>query len=206
MVDSEPILLADAPSRPPSAPVDRADSLGPSRGAAESASRSRPGAASRSARAVHVVGLFRRLAAATIDFALIFPATAILTWLASKIAGVHLPPSNIGLLDLDMWFDYFLRAEPAIIMMVAMLIAVTMIYLLVFQIVLARTVGMRVMGIKIIDWYGDAPSPAQCAVRTLGYLASAATFFLGFLWMGFDSEKRGLHDFIARTYVVKAQG
>jgi uncharacterized RDD family membrane protein YckC len=196
MVDSEPILLADAPSRVPSAPVDLVDRAGP---------RKRTGAAT-SAHAVHVVGFFRRLAAATIDFALIFPATALLSWLASKVAGVHLPPSNIGLLDLDMWFDYFLRAEPAIIMVVAMLFAVTMIYLLVFQITLARTIGMRVMGIKIIDWYGDAPSPAQCAVRTLGYVASAATFFLGFLWMGFDSEKRGLHDFIARTYVVKALG
>ena len=204
MVDSEPILLADAPARP--AAVDVADRTSPRRAAAQASGGKRSGAASRSANAVQVVGFFRRLAAATIDFALIFPATAILTWLASKIAGVHLPPSNIGLLDLDMWFDYFLRAEPAIIMVVAMLIAVTMLYLLVFQITLARTVGMRVMGFKIIDWYGDAPSPAQCAVRTLGYLASAATFFLGFLWMGFDSEKRGLHDYLARTYVVKAQG
>jgi uncharacterized RDD family membrane protein YckC len=199
MVDSEPILLADAPSRAPSVPVDLVDHAGAGNSRAESVSRKR-------AHAVQVVGFFRRLAAATIDFALILPATAILTWLASKIAGVHLPPSNIGLLDLDMWFDYFLRAEPAIIMVVAMLFAVTMIYLLVFQTILARTIGMRVMGIKIIDWYGDAPSPAQCAVRTLGYFASAATFFLGFLWMGFDSEKRGLHDYIARTYVVKAQG
>ncbi len=204
MVDSEPILLADTPSRVPSAPVDLVDHAGT--GSNRDTSARRKGAAPRSAHAVQVVGFFRRLAAAMIDFALIFPATAILTWLASKIAGVHLPPSNIGLLDLDMWFDYFLRAEPAIIMVVAMLIAVTMIYLLVFQIALARTVGMRVMRIKIIDWYGDAPSPAQCAARTLGYFASAATFFLGFLWMGFDSEKRGLHDYIARTYVVKAQG
>jgi uncharacterized RDD family membrane protein YckC len=27
--------------------------------------------------------------------------------------------------------------------------------------------------------------------------------FLGFLWIGFDSEKRGLHDWIAGTYVVR---
>jgi uncharacterized RDD family membrane protein YckC len=27
---------------------------------------------------------------------------------------------------------------------------------------------------------------------------------LGFLWVGFDSEKRGLHDWIAGTYVIKA--
>jgi uncharacterized RDD family membrane protein YckC len=27
---------------------------------------------------------------------------------------------------------------------------------------------------------------------------------LGFFWVGFDSEKRGLHDWIAGTYVIKA--
>jgi uncharacterized RDD family membrane protein YckC len=27
---------------------------------------------------------------------------------------------------------------------------------------------------------------------------------LGFLWIGFDREKRGLHDWLADTYVVRA--
>ena len=31
----------------------------------------------------------------------------------------------------------------------------------------------------------------------------AATLFLGFLWIGFDSEKRGLQDWIAGTYVIR---
>jgi uncharacterized RDD family membrane protein YckC len=191
MAESEPMMLGETVRAPSVTPVD---------------TRSAPQSRKRAGDAVYVVGFFRRFAAAAIDFALIFPAAAILTWIASKVGGVHLPPSNIGLLDLDMWFDYFLRGEPAIIMAVAMLVAVTMIYLLIFQVTVARTLGMRVMGLKIIDQYGDAPSPARCATRTVGYLASAATFFLGFLWIGFDSEKRGLHDYIARTYVVKAQG
>jgi uncharacterized RDD family membrane protein YckC len=195
MADSEPQLLGGGgPRLATVAPVDLASIT-------VEATRSEP--RKRNQDAVVVVGFFRRLLAAVIDFALIFPAAALMTWLASKIGGVHLPPSNIGLLDLDMWFDYFLRAEPAIIMAVAILVAVTLIYLLVFQITIARTMGMRVVGIKIIDIYGEPPSPATCAVRSVGYLASAATMFLGFLWIGFDSEKRGLHDFIARTYVVK---
>ena len=41
-------------------------------------------------------------------------------------------------------------------------------------------------------------------MRCAGYLAGVATLFLGFLWMGFDSEKRGLHDWIAGTYVIRA--
>jgi uncharacterized RDD family membrane protein YckC len=34
--------------------------------------------------------------------------------------------------------------------------------------------------------------------------AGAVTLGLGFLWIGFDSEKRGLHDWLSGTYVVKA--
>jgi hypothetical protein len=40
---------------------------------------------------------------------------------------------------------------------------------------------------------------ARCA----GYLAGIATLFLGFLWIGFDHEKRGLQDWIAGTYVIR---
>jgi uncharacterized RDD family membrane protein YckC len=68
---------------------------------------------------------------------------------------------------------------------------------------LGRTLGMRVLKMKVIDVYGDPPSPARCAARCAGYLASIATLFLGFLWIGFDSEKRGLQDWIAGTYVIR---
>jgi len=63
---------------------------------------------------------------------------------------------------------------------------------------------MRLLRLKIIDVYGDRPSPARCVARCGGYLAGVATLFLGFLWMGFDSEKRGLQDWIAGTYVIRA--
>jgi Tol biopolymer transport system component len=58
-------------------------------------------------------------------------------------------------------------------------------------------------GTRIIDVYGERPSVARAAARTGGYLACVATLGLGFLWIGFDSERRGLHDWVAGTYVVK---
>ena len=47
-------------------------------------------------------------------------------------------------------------------------------------------------------------APARSLARCAGYLAGVVTLFLGFLWVGFDSEKRGLHDWIAGTYVIRA--
>ena len=151
---------------------------------------------------VQVAGFWRRLGAAMVDLAIVAPVALILTWIASLIAGVHLPPSRTR--SIDFWLDLALSSDPALVMAFGLLTAVGLIYLLIFQITTARTVGMRLLGLRIIDLYGDPPTSARCAVRTLGYLAGAATLLLGFLWIGFDSEKRGLHDWLAGTYVIKA--
>src|SRR5688572_8641799 len=192
MAEREPALLrdqAEGPTGSGSPAVEPGAPLRPSR---------------REAPAVHVAGFWKRLAAAAVDLAIVIPASLIVTLLASKIAGVHLPPSTLKVLDLDMWIDLVLATDPALVMGMVMLLAIGMIYLLVFQIVVGRTLGMRLLKIKIIDVYGDRPSPGRCVARCAGYLAGVATLFLGFLWMGFDSEKRGLQDWIAGTYVIRA--
>lgn len=190
MSEREPALLRDQAEGPPPAPTKAAEPpVRPSR---------------REAPAVYVVGFWQRLAAAAIDLAIIVPAALVMTLIVSKVAGVRLPPSNLKILDLDMWIDLVLATDPALVMAMVMFLAIGMIYLLVFQIIVGRTLGMRVLKIKIIDVYGERPSPARCVARCAGYLAGIATLFLGFLWMGFDSEKRGLQDWIAGTYVIRA--
>jgi uncharacterized RDD family membrane protein YckC len=158
----------------------------------------------REAPSVWVVGFWKRLAAGLIDFAIILPAALIVIFIASKAAGVHLPARNMKLFDVDMWIDLVLASDPALVMGFVLFLAIAVTYLLVFHITLGRTLGMRVVKIKVIDVYGDPPSPARCVARCAGYLAGVATLFLGFLWIGFDSEKRGLQDWIAGTYVIKA--
>jgi uncharacterized RDD family membrane protein YckC len=152
---------------------------------------------------VHVVGFWRRLVAAAIDLAIVIPATLIIALIAGRITGLHMP-SNLHLLDIDLWIDLVLATDPALVMALVLFAAIGLVYLLVFQIIVGRTLGMRVMGLKIIDVYGDPPSAGRCVARCAGYLAGVATLFLGFLWMGFDSEKRGLQDWIAGTYVIRA--
>jgi uncharacterized RDD family membrane protein YckC len=157
----------------------------------------------REASSVYVVGFWKRLAAAAIDFFVILPVAMIITWIVSKVADVHLPAKNIKLLDIDMWIDLVLAGSSARVMALVLFIAIALTYLLVFHITLGRTLGMRVLKMKIIDVYGDPPSPARCVARCAGYLAGIATLFLGFLWIGFDHEKRGLQDWIAGTYVIR---
>lgn len=150
----------------------------------------------RDANAVYVVGFWKRFVAALIDLAIIIPVGLIITVIAGKIAGVK-PPAGF-----DVWL-LLLDNEPALAMGLSLTIAVGAVYALVFQIIRSRTLGMRVMKLRIIDIYGERPSPARCVLRTLGYLLGVVTLFLGFIWIGFDGEKRGLHDWIAGTYVIQ---
>jgi len=153
---------------------------------------------SRDVTTVVVVGFWRRLGAALIDLAIITPAALAVIWLAGKLTGVHVPRG------LDFWLDLVLASDPALMMAVGLTIAVAALYVLVFQILHARTLGMRVLRMRVIDVYGDPPSPARCLARTFGYIGAAGTLLLGFLWIGFDREKRGLHDVIAGTYVIRS--
>lgn len=153
---------------------------------------------------VHVVGFWKRAIAAMVDLAIVIPTAMLITFLVSKLTGVRLPSEKLRLLDLDLWIDLVLATDPAIVMGIVLFIAVGITYLFVFHLLQGRTLGMRLMKMRVIDVYGDRPSPARCAARCAGYLASVATLFLGFLWMGFDSEKRGLQDWLAGTYVIRA--
>ena len=192
---TEPSLLGDpAAERPSRQPIDP-----PAR---SSTPELRPSA--RGAPTVYVVGFWRRLAAAIVDLAIVIPVSLIITLIVSKLGGVHLPPSNMRLLDVDLWIDLVLATDPALLMGFVLFTGIGMTYLLVFHIILGRTLGMRLFKMRVIDVYGDRPSPARGAARCAGYLAGVATLFLGFLWMGFDSEKRALHDWIAGTYVIRA--
>jgi len=206
MLEREPAVLRDEPvatsGAAPAAPVpasgDRTDTTPASRPSSPLQRPSRRDAAS-----VLVVGFWKRLAAAVIDLAFIVPAALLTTVVVGKIAGVHLPARNMKPLDVDMWIDLVLATDPALVMGFVLFLAIGMMYLVVFHITLGRTLGMRLLKMKVIDVYGDPPSPARCIARCAGYLAGVATLFLGFLWIGFDSEKRGLQDWIAGTYVIK---
>lgn len=152
---------------------------------------------------VIVAGFWRRLGAAAIDAGIIGPVSLLLTWIASAIASIHLPPGRQR--GLDFWLDLVLTSDPAVMTAVIITLAVMSLYLFLFQALIGQTLGMRVLGLRVIDVYGEPPSYLRAGLRTAGYLVSLATLFLGFLWIGFDAEKRGLHDWIAGTYVIRAK-
>jgi len=80
---------------------------------------------------------------------------------------------------------------------------VSLAYVLGSWLVWGATLGKKVLGLRIVNAAGTKPTVGQAIVRYLGYIPSSFCY-LGFLWI-LRSEKRGWHDLLAGTYVVRAR-
>lgn len=78
-------------------------------------------------------------------------------------------------------------------------------YFGLFTIFGGTTPGMMMRGLQIINFCGEVPTPRQLFLRTMGYLLSAGTFFLGFLWAMWDEDELTWHDRLSHTYLSPVQ-
>ena len=82
-------------------------------------------------------------------------------------------------------------------------IPIGIIYVIGFCTWRGQTPGKMAMGVKIIKTDGSPIGIGRAILRYIGYLISAVIIFIGYLMIGWDSKKQGLHDKIAGTCVVK---
>jgi uncharacterized RDD family membrane protein YckC len=69
------------------------------------------------------------------------------------------------------------------------------------------TPGKMAVSAKIVDARtGGTLSVAQATGRYLAHFVSGLFLGLGFIWIAFDSRKRGWHDMLAGTVVVRSKG
>jgi uncharacterized RDD family membrane protein YckC len=78
-------------------------------------------------------------------------------------------------------------------------------YFALFTIFGGTTPGMMFRGLQVASFTGDSPTPRQMLLRSLGYLLSAGTFFLGFFWAWWDEDTLTWHDRLSRTYLSPQQ-
>src|SRR5258708_32542968 len=67
------------------------------------------------------------------------------------------------------------------------------------------TPGMMMRGLKVVSFSGEPPTPRQMLLRSVGYLISAGTFFLGFLLAVWDEDELTWHDRLSRTHLTPDQ-
>lgn len=66
-----------------------------------------------------------------------------------------------------------------------------------------QTPGKMALGLQIVTVNGEPMNWGKAIVRYIGYMVSAIILCIGFIMIAFDDQKRGLHDRIAGTLVVK---
>jgi len=90
-------------------------------------------------------------------------------------------------------------------LMIVLVTVLTLAYFPWFWSRTGATPGMKAMGLKVVrDADGGPISTGQAILRLVGYWISGAVFYLGYIWILVDKRRRGWHDLIAGTVVIKA--
>ncbi len=150
---------------------------------------------------VRAAGFLRRCAAGIIDLVLVIVLFIALQALASVVVGHGLPRMAQlgpgGLLDAVLGGSLLAATGLGLF---GLLCAV---YAILFHAGAGQTIGKRLVGLRVIDGYGQALGLGRSTLRLLAFIPSVGLAGLGVLWIGFDRERRALHDRLADTHVVR---
>lgn len=135
---------------------------------------------------VTYVGFWPRLLAALIDLALLWTGAVFVATVA-------------GLIDRSL-----LSVHPSAGQDVLLFYLVPACIVIACWKTMHATPGKMAIGAKIVDAKtGNAPGLGQYAGRYAAYFLSILPAGLGLVWIGFDKKKRGWHDKLAGTVVVR---
>jgi uncharacterized RDD family membrane protein YckC len=151
---------------------------------------------------IEIAGFWRRLGAAIVDVLLLAITAGPIAWGLDRL--VDPLPLAADARGLDRWLtlasaDFGLllgRAGPFLVMFG--------LYYLIMVFWTGRTVGQRLLALRIVDRHGERPNLLVAGVRSIAQLAGTLGALLGLVWIAFDSERRAFHDHVAGTYVVRS--
>ena len=66
------------------------------------------------------------------------------------------------------------------------------------------TVGKKILGLKVTDDFGNKISFARATGRFFAKILSGWAMYVGFIMVAFMERKRGLHDVICSTQVIRS--
>lgn len=143
----------------------------------------------------------RRGLAGLIDLVVLLPLSAAMGLLLCLTLGLPVP--RLAELSPDLLLAYLLDGGPTGTILLAVTAGLVVGYFGGFHGLRGQTPGKRLLGIMVVNIRGERPSILRSLLRTAAYLLSALPVSIGFLWVGFDRERRALHDWVAGTYVVR---
>jgi uncharacterized RDD family membrane protein YckC len=150
---------------------------------------------------IEFAGHGARLVAYLIDGVILTFVMGVLIVLAFvPMAGVDRDPVT-RMIDLDT------VSTGGVLVMAVLLILALLIAFFYFPFFWARggqTPGMRMFGLHVVrDRDGSRVGWGSAILRLIGMYLASSVFYLGFIWIFIDKRRRGWHDLIAGTVVVK---
>ncbi|PRQ07410.1 RDD family protein [Enhygromyxa salina] len=151
---------------------------------------------------VEVAGFWRRCAAGLVDLALLTVTAGPIAWGLHRLIGsVSLAPGARGL---DFALTVFATDLSTLLLRAGPILVLAGLYLMISVAWSGRTLGQRLVSVRIVDRHGQPPSVLIAGLRTLAQLAGTLAAALGPAWIAFSSERRAIHDLVSGTYVVRA--
>jgi len=81
---------------------------------------------------------------------------------------------------------------------------VSFFYLALTQCLSGKTFGMMATNTRVVEFRtSESPSGLRLLLRTVGYFVALAPVTVGMLWIGLNRHRRGWHDLLAGTRVVR---
>ena len=141
-------------------------------------------------------GFFRRSLAFLIDLLVILLMSALMG--AMSYIGY-----KVGLSAHERTINWA-TAAPLVSMLTAACVALATLYFVVFHGLEGRTVGKWLLGLRLVGENRGAVSYRRALLRWIGTVGlGGASLGLAFLWILWQREKRGWHDMIACTWVIR---
>lgn len=155
---------------------------------------------SQSVLVVRVAGLGLRFLAGIVDIIVLAPVLLIC---GTMLRLVERAPWPSTFADLPSHLlELAIEGQPIVFGFIVLAAFVALLYEAVFCALAGATPGQRLLRMRVLTELGEPPGWRRAVTRTAALLAATLPLGLGLLWIGFDREKRGLHDHLARTYVI----
>src|SRR5262245_25288236 len=166
----------------------------PAQSKAASAAQSAPVPAE-TAQELRYGGFLRRVSAIAIDFVMVLLISALMGVMAYIGYKVGLAAHG----RLVSWDN----ATPLVAFLTFGWTFLVTAYFVVFHGMDGKTIGKRLLGLRVVGSNNQAISYRRALLRWIGALGfGCATIGLSFLWILWSREKRAWHDYLARTWVI----
>jgi len=141
-------------------------------------------------------GFFRRAVACLIDLVMI----ALLSALMGVTAYIGY---KVGLAAHDRFISWN-SAAPLVSFLTLAWMGLTTAYFVVFHGMEGKTIGKWLLGLRVVGAEQSPITYRRALLRLIGTVGfGLASFGLSLFWILWQREKRGWHDFLARTWVIR---